>query len=163
MPVEARFFGCTVKLLWFQRSGSAAAPRAKLALTQTLQPLCPKSHSSLICQRIQSRKHIKVESLELPARMQACVLSLAHTHTHTNTMESLTNYTLILYSMIQNESAIRSFYQPAIRDLDIEQWCCWYLQSNHVELREDQLVYCLHEHHWLPFLFVSHFMSSLTL
>lgn len=85
-----------------QTSGRRVAPWAKQELTQTLQPMCPKSHSSVICQRIQSRKHIKVES---PERL--CLTRRPLIRTRINIfIESVANCRWILHRMTANERAI---------------------------------------------------------
>lgn len=62
----------------------------------------PKSHSSVICQRIQSRKHIKVESPE-----KLCLTHRPLIRSHINIfIESVTNCRWILNRMTANERAI---------------------------------------------------------
>lgn len=89
-----------------QTSGRQVAPWAKQELTQTLQPVCPKSHSSVICQRIQSRKHIKVESPE-----QLCFTRRPLKRLHINIfIESLANCRWILNKMTANARVINPPY-----------------------------------------------------
>lgn len=83
-------------------SGRWFAPLAKWELTQKLQPVCPKSHSSVVCQKIQSKKHIKVESPE-----QLCLMCRPLILSHTNIfIEPLANCAWIFNRLTPNKERL---------------------------------------------------------
>lgn len=83
-------------------SGRRFAPWAKREVAQKLQPVCPKSHSTVICQRIQSRKHIKVGSPE-----QLCLTCGPLIRSHANIfIESLANCAWILNRVTPNKERL---------------------------------------------------------